>query len=203
MSRYTEGGTLSNDPRAQKTRQVLKQTLIQIMSEKEFSAISVNDLTKKAEINRATFYSHYADKHDLLNSIVAETFGQMMSAYTGESLSLSDETLHAFVMSVWEYLGFFRANIGSASGQQFESLIEAEVQKQIEIIVVKWLEQEISDKTTVPTMAAAIAGAIFNSGAYWGRTQSMEGVQDIAMVIRNLIIHGLKHSRFAERDTLT
>ncbi len=203
MSRYSESGMPSNDPRAQKTRQKLKQALIEIMAEKEFSKVSVNDLTKAAQINRATFYSHYYDQQELLNSIVRDTFAQMMSAYKGPSLTLSDETLHAFIMSVWEYIGFFGANIGGGSGDKFISLIQGEVQSQTEVIVSTWLETEISDKSGLPVITAAVAGMIFNTGAYWNREQRESGIQDVAMSVRNLLIHGLKHSRFTERDTLT
>ena len=49
-----------------KTKELLKNTLFDLMEEKEFDSISVSDITLKAELNRGTFYLHYRDKYDLL-----------------------------------------------------------------------------------------------------------------------------------------
>lgn len=42
------------------------------MNEKSFHSITVTDITKVADINRATFYSHFKDKYDLLEQVVDE-----------------------------------------------------------------------------------------------------------------------------------
>ncbi|HEY2420833.1 MAG TPA: TetR/AcrR family transcriptional regulator [Neobacillus sp.] len=58
-----------------KTKELLKNTLFDLIEEKGFDSISVSDITLKAELNRGTFYLHYRDKYDLLekneNSILA------------------------------------------------------------------------------------------------------------------------------------
>ena len=47
------------------------------MEEKGFEAITVSDLTKKADINRGTFYLHYKDKYDLLEQSEEEIFVEL------------------------------------------------------------------------------------------------------------------------------
>jgi AcrR family transcriptional regulator len=58
-----------------KTKELLKNTLVDLIEEKGFDSISVSDITLKAELNRGTFYLHYRDKYDLLeqneNTILA------------------------------------------------------------------------------------------------------------------------------------
>jgi AcrR family transcriptional regulator len=58
-----------------KTKELLKNTLVDLIEEKGFDSITVSDITLKAELNRGTFYLHYRDKYDLLekseNTILA------------------------------------------------------------------------------------------------------------------------------------
>ena len=54
------------DPRIRRTRKLLRNALIELISEKGFDEITVKDITERATLNRATFYLHYKDKQDLL-----------------------------------------------------------------------------------------------------------------------------------------
>jgi|SRR3990172_7016671 len=54
------------DRRVQRTRQALRNALMELIKEKGFDAISVEEITQRADLGRATFYLHYKDKEDLL-----------------------------------------------------------------------------------------------------------------------------------------
>lgn len=54
------------DLRVRRTKRVLFDAFTQLMSEKTFDEITVNELCDKAGVRRATFYKHYADKFDFL-----------------------------------------------------------------------------------------------------------------------------------------
>jgi AcrR family transcriptional regulator len=55
------------DPRVKRTRGLILQSFESLLAEKNFESISVQDVTDKAEINRATFYAHFQDKYTLLD----------------------------------------------------------------------------------------------------------------------------------------
>lgn len=57
-----------------KTKSLIQQSFLQILSNKPFESITVGDITKKAGINRGTFYLHYKDKYDLLERIEEQLF---------------------------------------------------------------------------------------------------------------------------------
>src|SRR5207245_2778046 len=55
------------DPRVKRTRKLLQQAFIELFQEKGFAAISIQDITERATVNRATFYAHFPDKYALLD----------------------------------------------------------------------------------------------------------------------------------------
>lgn len=60
------------DPRITRTLLRLETSLLELMKEKSFSKITVVELSKKADVNRATFYLHFYDKHELLNKLITK-----------------------------------------------------------------------------------------------------------------------------------
>ncbi len=60
------------DARVRYTQKVLKEALLQLLREKPVNRVTVRELCELAELNRATFYSHYRDCFDLLESIENE-----------------------------------------------------------------------------------------------------------------------------------
>ena len=54
------------DRRILRTRKALRAALLELSKEKGFDAISVEEITERANLGRATFYLHYKDKEDLL-----------------------------------------------------------------------------------------------------------------------------------------
>lgn len=52
-----------------KTKSLIKDAFTVLMKEKGFQTLTVSDITRKAGINRGTFYLHYVDKYDLLEKL--------------------------------------------------------------------------------------------------------------------------------------
>ena len=51
------------DPRVKRTRKLLQQAFLELFQEKGFASISIQDITERATVNRATFYAHFPDKY--------------------------------------------------------------------------------------------------------------------------------------------
>ena len=60
------------DRRQQKTRAAILQACIDLLKEKDFRHITVGDIARRANINRGTFYLHFTDKYDMLDSFENE-----------------------------------------------------------------------------------------------------------------------------------
>ncbi|WP_300384648.1 TetR/AcrR family transcriptional regulator [Clostridium sp.] len=60
------------------TKKIIIESLIELLQDNEIHEITVTDICKKADINRGTFYTHYKDAYDLLQSIEDELFDQIL-----------------------------------------------------------------------------------------------------------------------------
>lgn len=57
------------DRRVQMTKRMLKEALIELLSEKDIYHISIRELCEAADINRTTFYKYYGSQFDLLTDM--------------------------------------------------------------------------------------------------------------------------------------
>jgi AcrR family transcriptional regulator len=54
------------DRRVQKTKKLLVETFVQLVNEKGYDSVSIQDIIERANVGRSTFYSHFEDKKHLL-----------------------------------------------------------------------------------------------------------------------------------------
>lgn len=60
----------TTDLRIYKTRKALCDTFMEMMKEKSFDSITVNELCERALVRRATFYKHFCDKFDFFSYFI-------------------------------------------------------------------------------------------------------------------------------------
>lgn len=63
---------MNEDKRILKTKRNLKNTLIELLNEKTFEQVTVKEICERSQTSRITFYTHFADKYELLDSIFQE-----------------------------------------------------------------------------------------------------------------------------------
>lgn len=68
---------LKQDRRVVRTRKMLRDAMIALAIQKGFAAVTVNDIAELAMVNRATFYRHYQDKYDLVESYLDELYAEL------------------------------------------------------------------------------------------------------------------------------
>lgn len=95
---------VKNDRRSRYTIMVLQESLIELMKQKPITKISITELCKNADVNRTTFYSHFADQFELLASIEEKS----LSWARGMIDSLNDRTGRderlQILANIFEYL---------------------------------------------------------------------------------------------------
>lgn len=73
------------DRRQRKTREAIFKAFTELLSKKDFNQITVGEIIDKADIGRATFYSHFETKDFLLKDFCEELFCHIFDAEKKEN----------------------------------------------------------------------------------------------------------------------
>ncbi len=107
----------SPDRRIQRTRQLLLNSLIELILEKGYEAITVQDIIDRANVGRSTFYSHFQDKEDLLLSGF-ERLGDVFESFRNQTSP--ETTSWGFSLALFQHAeeqrSVFKALLGKRAG---------------------------------------------------------------------------------------
>jgi len=158
------------DPRVKRTRQLLEQAFMEVVTEKGFQSASVQDIAEKAGVNRATFYAHFPDKYALLDYSIRHGFRQELEKRMLNVCTFSMENLRALIITVCEFIANASSHCNPPS-PQFEQVMETQVKLQIQELLEKWIEKKDTDVD--PKIAStATSWAIYGLAVQWAHDKS-------------------------------
>ena len=71
---------MGNDHRTRVTKILIRKAFTDLLKKKPIQSISIKELCEAAQINRGTFYTHYADIYDLLEKMEEEMMEESAGA---------------------------------------------------------------------------------------------------------------------------
>lgn len=69
------------DRRVQRTLARLRTAIVELVGDKGYQAVTVDHLCERAEVTRATFYSHFRDKEHLLSSVADDLVDRCLAVF--------------------------------------------------------------------------------------------------------------------------
>lgn len=137
---------------------------------RDVSAITVNDVTAEAGLNRTTFYLHYPDIHALLDAVIDDlTFrqqaaGRRLLEREGEADEVLEET---FFSTMAERPQFFLSMLRSTAR---EKLVERLMHDHSSFFLAQWEKDGITSGPAgidLPTCATFVAGGVHALTVDW------------------------------------
>ncbi len=94
------------DRRVRKTRAQLRAGLARLMQKKNIREITVTELVDEVDINRSTFYLHYEDIYQMLESIEQEIMEEIRTSITSNPIEplTSTDKAQSFLVHIFTYL---------------------------------------------------------------------------------------------------
>jgi AcrR family transcriptional regulator len=158
------------DPRVKRTRSLLERAFMEAILEKGFQAVSVQDITQKAGVNRATFYAHFEDKYALLDHSIRQGFRQELDKRMLDACKYSPENLKLLIVAVCEFVTNINSHCTPPQAQ-FESLVETQIKNQLQELLENWIERADS-RVDPETAATAASWAIYGLSLQWSHDKS-------------------------------
>ncbi len=78
------------DPRVRRTRRLLREAMVSLIIEKDYGAISIKDVTDRAEVAYITFFRHFESLDELLMEVLDEGLAELRGHI--ETLAKQSET---------------------------------------------------------------------------------------------------------------
>ncbi len=186
----------SVDPRAKRTHQLLQQALLELLRERSFASITVQDIAERATVNRATFYAHFQDKYHLLDSVIREQFQRKVASTLPTASRGGVSSLRVLIEAVFDYLTEVQSE-WKPTATQFEPLFEQIVQEELSLVLSSRLKQVPASgrgqRVPVGTMALVMSWAIFGAAAQWSRGERTISAEQMVNNVLTVITEGIAH----------
>ena len=181
------------DPRVKRTRKLLQQAFLELFQEKGFASISIQDITERATVNRATFYAHFPDKYALMDSILREQFQQAVASTLAPSPSWGVQSLRLLIEGVF---GFLR-DCSKPTEARFDPLVERAVQQELAKTLLGWLKQAktagVKPWVRLETAASVMSWAIFGTAIEWSQNERVPSVEVMTTQVLLVLTEGVAH----------
>lgn len=150
------------DRRILKTQDALKRAVIELMSEKNFDDITLQDLSDRANVSRGTIYLHYLDKFDLLDKLIEEHIDVLReSCRAASELEFTESNLiwTEYFESNYSFFSMMLASKGAPyfRGRFLDFLIEEFTN---EVDVTKGKNEGLNQDLIVRYVASAYVGVV-------------------------------------------
>lgn len=192
----------NTDLRIIRTKESIREALVELIEEKSFEAITVKDITTRAKINRGTFYAHYQDKYDLMTKceeeimleisrIAKQNFPAVIA--TLETDSLNSKPFQLAIL-LFEYLnennGFMKALLGPKGDLSFQTRLKDFMWKTIFGNESNALINEDSLLVPAQYLVSYIASAHIGVIQQWLNSGRKETPQEMALILSTITLNG-------------
>jgi AcrR family transcriptional regulator len=211
--------TNKKDRRIQRTRQALRTALIELIKEKNYDSISIEEITERANVGRATFYFHYKDKEDLLleqfsemadekvQLIVEIPFSDWLPDQKKNSKSKQSQPLlplqivfqHIYDNSEFYYLLLKSEN----SSRIVERIRKISIESIVKFVETKMQTDPIPLLFEVPIefFASFFSGALLSCISWWLEEDMQHSPEEMTDMFRKLFFRGARETLGLSTDS--
>jgi AcrR family transcriptional regulator len=181
------------DRRSQRTRQLLNTALIELMLEKRYDAITIQDLIDRANIGRSTFYAHYLDKEDLLISGFTRVLDSLSEHI--QRFGLGDHarpSLALFFGHVQAHHQLYKALVRGGGIEMLFKKGHERLRQNIDRHLRSLIPPERAPIAPLPLVADFVAGAILTMLKWWLDNELPFTPEQMDTMFQQLVLPGVQ-----------
>ncbi len=183
---------IKEDLRVKKTKQALNTAFAELIKQKPFEDISINELCNKAGVRRATFYKHFEDKYDF----VSEYIGFLRITFDSRPTTVShlDDSVNYYInyaKRVVEYINNNEKLISTLLASSILHIIIGLITDKNFNDTKEKLESNVAAgmrlPTSVNTVAAMLTGGVTNAILNWLKAEKKQSAEELTAEIEILV----------------
>lgn len=160
------------DRRVQRTRKLLREALMELILEEGYDTISIQDITDKANLGRATFYLHFKDKDDLLldvmDQMISDFMVQVPQLSTAQWQLQDNKAIEKLFDFAADHYDLYRILIIGSGGITASRQLHRRVAENIESSIQTEIDQTGVDPLVPPYfLANHFAGSLLSLIYWW------------------------------------
>ena len=198
MNKTKEENKKKPDRRVERTRRLLHNALMELIVEKGYEAITVQNIIDRANVGRSTFYSHFLDKQQLLLygfKHLRAFLAEQQRKNDSEKANDNDERMLKFSLAMFRHAEshykLYRAMVGKKSG--------AFVIRHIQLMIADLVRDEFAASKPHPASRIPIevivqytANSFMALMTWWADKKMPCSAQDIDQMFHTLTMPGVK-----------
>ena len=192
----------------QRTRRALRAALLELIQEKGYDGISVEEITQRANLGRATFYLHYRDMDDILLEEFSERVSDQVrlvseipaSLWRPDQVSENHGDRSKLILPIKlifehavENAEFYRVMLRAKSSKRIADRINQIVEASYnEVVGTRIVDKPALLYQEVPLdlLAVYFSGALLSCLAWWLEQSPPPSPETMTLIFQNLYIPG-------------
>lgn len=184
------------DRRTRRTRRLLSEALLSLLVEKGYEGITIEEITKRADLNRATFYLHYKSKEELLVASLEAQFDELVSNFVALNPNVPAWEHHTAELMTFrhvaEHAKLYKMLLSEKGmGYVMHRIIEYIAQysiREMRFYLPNW-----KGKVPAEIIARHVAGSLFALLSWWVANNMPYTPEYMASITHELCNQGILH----------
>lgn len=174
------------DRRVQRTHELLGNALVALTLEKGFDAVTIRDITERANVGYVTFFRHFDDKNALFLKMLEDVAQGMGIPFDdGFHCPLTEDIAQLWFKHIQENADFLRAVLDA-------SALRKHWREGLAKIMRTSLKDRLSDtassRLSLELAANHLASSFLNFMEWWLDHQTSYSVEEVAKIYHQLVV---------------
>lgn len=172
-----------------RSRRMIREAYMELLKEKDLSKITVTDIIKRADLNRATFYAHYPDVRGVTEEIENEIIEKMLEVLKEFQFTSFFRNPAPLLLKISRYLeedtDFYRILVRANGSEIFMEKLKKVFSDHM--LNDSDIPESMRQSKMVELRVCYFAGGIVNLYKQWFRGDLNGTLNDIALEVSKLL----------------